>query len=497
MNNRTKRLLMLLEDGGRKTVSGVPPLTYKAIEGTLKNYRIYGNTVDGESVGDRTANLFANLWEKGYIRADNGREEQIDGFICSGFFPVEYGQTYSISRNINVGYDNIRGYRDDGSFIGAGTDICDVGNPFPSAATNIGAFTVTNENVAFIRFNDSANDLGMKYMIVKGTYTEQTMPDYEPYGYEVPVTINNVTTNLYLPEQIKMVGDEAEHIDYREQKMHKVRKNLLPVVATSKTVTGVTFTVNVDKSVTCNGRNRGTSDIIFEFNQSGISLEIGRMYIVSGCPEGGAMVGSYVIKCYHGTSYGSSWAYDIGHGAAFPALGNGIARPQIIIPVGVTVNNLTFYPMIRTANIEDDTYEPYIENTDLDVTLPALPILSGTNILTVGTEVQPSKVEVMGKIKAVSAQPVLLSRQISEPLLFGSENGPDEPHQSAALTASPEGKPSFDVSEQLKGDDEYADDQSGYSSDENDLGDNSENTDDFGSDSEVGQESADSAGTDQ
>ena len=71
------------------------------------------------------------------------------------------------------------------------------------------------------------------------------------------------------------------------------------------------------------------------------------------------------------------------------------------------------------------------------------------------------------------------------------------PHQSAALTASPEEKLSFDVSEQLKGDDEYADDQSGYSSDENDLGDNSENTDDFGSDSEVGRESTGSAGTDQ
>ena len=153
---------MLLEDGGRKTVSGVPPLTYKAIEGTLKNYRIYGNTVDGESVGDRTANLFANGWKKGYIRADNGREEQIDGFICSGFFPVEYGQTYSISRNIRVGYDNIRGYRDDESFIGAGTDVCDVSNPFPSSATKIGAFTVTNENVEFIRFTDTANDLSMK-----------------------------------------------------------------------------------------------------------------------------------------------------------------------------------------------------------------------------------------------------------------------------------------------------------------------------------------------
>ena len=265
----------------------------------------------------------------------------------------------SVQEQIRVGYDNIRGYRDDESFIGAGTDVCDVSNPFPSSATKIGAFTVTNENVAFIRFNDSANDLGMKYMIVEGTYTEQTMPDYEPYGYEVPVTINNVTTNFYLPEPLKMVGNDAEYVDFVEQKQY------------------------------------------------------------------------------------------------------------------------------------------FADGTSVDVELPALPTLSGTNTLSVGTTVQPSKVEVMGKIKAVSAQPVLLSRQISDSLMFGSENELDEPHQSAALTASPEGEPSFDVSEQLKGDDEYADDQSGYSSDENDLGDNSENTDDFGSDSEVGRESTGSAGTGQ
>ena len=150
-----------------------------------------------------------------------------------------------------------------------------------------------------------------------------------------------------------------------------------------------------------------------------------------------------------------------------------------------------------TINIflDEPVYEG--ESVSMEDTGVHIGTIDGTNILTVGTEVQPSKVEVMGKIKAVSAQPVLLSRQISDSLMFGSENELDEPHQSAALTASPEGKPSFDVSEQLKGDDEYADDQSGYSSDENDLRDNSENTDDFGSDSEVGRESAGSAGTDQ
>jgi hypothetical protein len=234
----------------------------------------------------------------------------------------------------------------------------------------------------------TVDDLTFKPMIRKADIEDDT---YEPY--HAPVT-----TSLYLPEQIKMVGDEAEYIDYREQKMHKVRKNLFPVVATSKTVTGVTFTVNADKSVTCNGTNNGTSGAIFEFNSSGVSLEIGESYIVTGCPKGGKMSGGYTIQYYNG----SSWSYETGHGATFTALGTGVVRPRILITRGVTVNNLTFYPMIRKANIEDDTYEPYIEDTDLDVTLPALPTMTGTNTLTVGTEVQPSNVYLKGRIKEIT-----------------------------------------------------------------------------------------------
>ena len=483
MNNRTKRLLMLLEDGGRKTVSGVPPLIFKSDGSALKNYRFYGAA---GGVGDYDENS-----GKYVIPVTIAGKNKFDGTLFSGYY------TDSTMTSIGGATGNYKSFK---LLLSAGTYTfsCSVpvliiryitsdiyrSNPIGSKYTQEYTFTLANDSYVSLAFRNESNTAWDDSTTIQ-VELSQSATEYEPY--HAPTT-----TNLYLPEQIKMVGDEAEHIDYREQKMHKVRKNLLPVVATSKTVTGVTFTVNVDKSVTCNGTNRGTSDIIFEFNQSGISLEIGRGYIVSGCPEGGAMFRSYAIQCYNG----SSWVYDIGHGAAFPALGTGIARPQIIIPVGVTVNNLTFYPMIRTANIEDDTYEPYIENTDLDVTLPTLPIIAGTNILSIGTEVQPSKVEVMGKIKAVSAQPVLLSRQISDSLMFGSENeldvllsgsenGADEPHQSAALTASPEGEPSFDVSEQLKGDDEYADDQSGYSSDENDLGDNSENTDDIGSDTQV------------
>lgn len=37
------------------------------------------------------------------------------------------------------------------------------------------------------------------------------------------------------------------------------------------------------------------------------------------------------------------------------------------------------------------------DGTSVDVTLPALPTISGTNILSVNTEVQPSKLYIKGK----------------------------------------------------------------------------------------------------
>ena len=255
-------------------VENVPPLTYKAIEGTLKNYRIYGNTVNGESVGD--------LMETGEHAGE----------------------------------------------------------------------------------------------------------------YRVPVTVTNVTdtqtTNLYLPEQIKMVGNEAEYIDYAEQKLHRVRKNLLQNTTKSQTIKGVTFTVNSDGSIVCDGQaSPSTAVLVFsEF------LVPSGAYILTGCPNGGSETKTYKMLLF----INGAWlANDMGSGANFTLTKTSTVSVRIDIYNGYTCDNLTFYPMIRKADIEDDTYEPYIENTDLDVTLPALPTLSGTNTLSVGTEVQPSKVYIKGE----------------------------------------------------------------------------------------------------
>ena len=404
MTEYAKKLLRLYHEQGKKDrmIEGSPPLSFTSgSPGNLNNYRIFGNSVE-QVISN---NLFykvisgAGMQTDGTIKSDSSYNMLFAKIIPGQDYIAAKGEVNSTALTYTL--YNVYDHDPD---IGSQALL-----PSWKSTNNNGIINYTGDTPVYLGLRVPASTAFPHLNI--GT----TIYDYDEYEasitgvgdkvtdsqYLIPVTITNgadtQTTNLYLPEPLKMVGDEAEYIDYREQKMHKVRKNLFPVVATSKTVTGVTFTVNADKSVTCNGTNNGTSTLIFEFNSSGVSLEIRESYIVTGCPEGGKMSGGYTIQYYNG----SSWSYEIGHGATFTVSGSGVVRPRILISREVTVDNLTFYPMIRKANIEDDTYEPYIEDTDLDVTLPALPTIAGANVLTVGTEAQPSKVEIKGKIKAV------------------------------------------------------------------------------------------------
>ena len=172
-----------------------------------------------------------------------------------------------------------------------------------------------------------------------------------------------------------------------------MRKNLLPNTATSQTINGLTFTVNTDGSVTCNGRREQTSTFFTIANVT-TSGEI----ILSGCPSGGSSA-SFAMRAYSATISNPRVYYDIGDSCMLNTPDT--YNIDIKIQSNYACDNLTFYPMIRKADIEDDTYEPYIENTEVDVTLPEIAVTAGTNILSVGTTVQPSKVEITGKIKQI------------------------------------------------------------------------------------------------
>ena len=248
-----------------KELSGIPPLTFNAIAGALKNYRIYGNTVNGESVGNLVT--------------------------------------------------------------------------------------------------DSQS---------------------EHYGnYAIPITNNSETANIYLDEPLRTVGNEAEYVDYATQKWHRVRKNLLPKITATYSRNGIILESESDGTVTINGTATARTFVTLREN---ISYPFDT--ILSGCPQGGS-TGGYCLRAMAMAAY-TIVATDFGNGALIPA--NTEIYIEMRIENGFECNNLEFTPMIRKADIEDDTYEPYIENTEVDVTLPEIAVTAGTNTLSVGTEVQPSNV---------------------------------------------------------------------------------------------------------
>lgn len=148
-------------------------------------------------------------------------------------------------------------------------------------------------------------------------------------------------------------------------------KNLLPNNATSRTINGVTFTVNSDGSITVNGTATNTAFFYFlgdAFNNSGLTLN-----------------GTYKISSKNYISNVSYLRVGITNGAyeniteeKEVTFNNNDIYAAIRINSGEVVSNVTLYPMIRLATDTDDTYVPYaMTNRELTEKVNA-PLTSGT-----------------------------------------------------------------------------------------------------------------------
>ena len=154
-------------------------------------------------------------------------------------------------------------------------------------------------------------------------------------------------------------GDVKNHVAISKSTLGYQCKNLLKNNVVTQTVSGVTFTINDDKSITVNGT--ATAQISFGINNK-VGLGIGN-YILTGCPSGGSNNTFYL------TAYASSaWLGSPDFGSGCKIENKTVTHVVITIASGYTANNLKFYPMLRDADIIDDTYEPYKESVDERIT---------------------------------------------------------------------------------------------------------------------------------
>lgn len=137
-------------------------------------------------------------------------------------------------------------------------------------------------------------------------------------------------------------------------------KNLLKNTATTRTINGVTFTVNADKSVTVNGTATAQSNLYLNDYSDHLRLYDNAPYICS-IPDGSVKNSTFwlYIRNESNTS-----VKDILNDEPFTLNVEDDYRVLIAIAANYTANNLTFYPMLRRADIADDTWEPYHESVE-------------------------------------------------------------------------------------------------------------------------------------
>ena len=127
-------------------------------------------------------------------------------------------------------------------------------------------------------------------------------------------------------------------------------KNILPFPYkdTTKTLNGITWTVNADGTITANGTASG--DSVFQLTDTYI-YNNGLHCRISGCPTGGSADTYYLYSVMTGHK-------DVGSGTGVTITDSRYWKFRIYIKNGYTANNLVFKPQIELGTTATE-YEPY------------------------------------------------------------------------------------------------------------------------------------------
>ena len=169
--------------------------------------------------------------------------------------------------------------------------------------------------------------------------------------------LTKVTTDRTLYKS-KAGGLKINSIEGESQQPQFSGKNLLKNATTTTTSNGITFTVNEDGSVTVSGTATATATFIIGY-MSVASIGVGN-YIFAG-----NYTNSYITTSVD-LNLNNVWKETRGiDGRSFEISDGDVETGYtftfyIRVNKGKTVNNTTVYPMLRSADITDDTYEPYV-----------------------------------------------------------------------------------------------------------------------------------------
>ena len=381
----------LLVYGGWKTLiaSGVPPLVLTKCKGVdLVDYKIYGNSVQEgtptpetpieiESVGDKTKNLIQIESFKPYEANGVTVTNNNDGTVTINGIPTGYvgtnitgnlpNETLEILRNnictFSGNYDNKQNVALSLIFNLNNTTVKQfaIHRYTQNNYMNIDVRDIEFDR-ALVNIKRYSDNIEIPNVVVKPQLEIGTIPtEFEKYGYKIPVKATNearesVTTNIYLDEPLRKIGDISDYIDFESQKV--VRKIYKQQILS-----------------TFNWKDYGTSIVnTHNFNYKGIE----KYELIAN--RGVAKASQIGFSNLNFNRISLSYEY---FGLASGDLDGMIAKLEEYENSG---EPLTIY--YSTNEIPEKTIE-----------LPNIPTHKGTTILEIDTEIQPSNMEVVYKGK--------------------------------------------------------------------------------------------------
>ena len=201
-------------------------------------------------------------------------------------------------------------------------------------STGFAKLTLTAETTITLTMrvmSGTSVDATFKPMIVTEAYKGI---DFVPYG------------GAYFPKTVD------EKIDVVEGLTGYTKPNLFNNTISSQTVSGLTFTVSADKSITITG----TATALAALNAK-MTLPRGE-YVLNGC--NGGNIQTYHLAILKAGS--STFVYQYGGIEKTFKITEDTQEVTLYVRVlsGVTVND-TLYPMVRSASVYNPTYAPYGE----------------------------------------------------------------------------------------------------------------------------------------
>ena len=227
-----------------------------------------------------------------------------------------------------------------------------------NAITNLGnleASVSENEtNITALQLNKQETDLKVNNLITNfgGLEADVSGIDERVGDLEDAKSVQ-LATNISLNS---MIEANAGEIGILKGTLGFEGKNKFNNTTSSTTVSGVTFTVNSDGTITANGT--ATANITFQLKPN--------LYIQNNGWAGNIFSFGAIEtnKNYRGLLmyYNSNWTLQNSvylNSTEAPLLDYYCAIACIYVVKGTTLNDVLFEPMLRDENIEDDTYSSY------------------------------------------------------------------------------------------------------------------------------------------